>query len=62
MSRSSSAYSNVQAPDMDEVKESVRQVVITLDKRCVLDNRIVKIESVKTTEKKKHQRGYSTKG
>lgn len=27
MSRSSSAYSNVQAPDMDEVKESVRQGV-----------------------------------
>ena len=35
MSRSSSAYSNVQAPDMDEVKESVRQVVLTLDKRCI---------------------------
>ena len=59
MSRSSSAYSNVQAPDMDEVKESVRQVVLTLDKRCILENGIGKIASVKTafnvTEKDNHQ-------
>ena len=30
MSRSSSNYSNMQAPDMDDVKESVKQVSLIL--------------------------------